>query len=1051
MQSESQLHLIRVRFASSSFLLRRVSVLVIVSFVVLLSSLEPAKVSSFTLQMGLLKVGVPQPWEKSKKNLRYVRQAGVRQFISQYNKVKDLKGDELLWGDEIEYGIFHVDHDKKEIRLCLRAKEIMDILNEKESTHRHHVEGCNWVPEYGAWMIESIPSRPYSGFAIDLLRVERNMRLRRRRLLTALSDNEIAPTVATFPLLGALGDDGTYPPTKVGGPKTESEYIGDDIINPHPRFGTLTQNIRMRRGEKVNIRVPLFRDLNTPEYKNYSPIKGVEGCCGSDSLQVWRYGKGDASMEKYGRDFVVVGCSDSPNDGSVRLKKWLVDVQIPGCLGLFYRSSPGVIVADADWPRNGDVVVGHEISDIPGWIRLQNGYYLPITSDDGKVTFLRQVSTEVRSSNLEKKSLGSTTPMFRSSMEGLDDPNGSNLTSLLQDKLTLGPSVISKKTNQALDILKEEGTTDVVENEIGKRPCIHMDAMAFGMGCCCLQITFQAKDIEESRFMYDQLAVVAPIMMALTASTPILKGRLADTDCRWGIISESVDDRTLAERGRVTNEDCSNPELAGKGVRRIYKSRYDCISTYIYQGSNKDGDGMENRVLNMYNDIPVPIDEEYYMQLRDSGVDPALSQHIAHLFIRDPLVIFDGAVEELDDETQTEHFESIQSTNWQTVRWKPPPPRNNPNDPHIGWRTEFRSMEMQMTDFENAAFTVFIVLFTRTILTFDLNLYIPISRVDTNMQRAHSRNASAKGKFFFRRHMAPLEEGDDGYGVKYTSMFSRVASTSALSAELLEGEDDGSTSTTTSSTRNATTATTTAATTTATTTATAATATTTTFTTMNSTGLLDENGTNMKRKKAPVARGSSDEENSFEEMTMKEIMTGKGDYFPGLIPLVRAYLDHINADDVAHAQISKYLDFIELRSKGELVTPATWMRNFVRNHPAYKNDSHVNQEIAYDLMMACKDIGEGKRHEKSLLGDFKISPVSTKGAYDGGVLGGESVGNDDLLKLLRRYSKRKAFNRTTKKSSEQGSSSIVSESISGSVEDDDKALDMEMDTHSLIK
>jgi glutamate--cysteine ligase catalytic subunit len=378
-------------------------------------------------------------------------------------------------------------------------------------------------------------------------------------------------------------------------------------------------------------------------------------------------------------------------------------------------------------------------------------------------------------------------------------------------------------------------------------------------------------------------------------------------------------------------------------------------------------------------------------------------------------------VEELDDETQTEHFESIQSTNWQTVRWKPPPPRNNPNDPHIGWRTEFRSMEMQMTDFENAAFTVFIVLLTRTILTFDLNLYIPISRVDTNMQRAHSRNASAKGKFFFRRHMAPLEEGDDGYGVKYTSMFARVASSSALSEELCEV--DGSTLTTTTSSS-------------------------TTFTTMNNSTGLDENGTNMKRKKAPVARGSSDEENSFEEMTMKEIMTGKGDYFPGLIPLVRAYLDHINADDVAHAQISKYLDFIELRSKGELVTPATWMRNFVRNHPAYKNDSHVNQEIAYDLMMACKDIGEGKRHEKSLLGDFKISPVSTKGAYDGGVLGGESVGNDDLLKLLRRYSKRKSFNRTTKKSSEEGSN------ISGStsnMEDDDKSLGMEMDTHSLIK
>ena len=69
-------------------------------------------------------MGVPQPWDKSKKNLRYVRKAGVRQFLSHYNRVKDLKGDELLWGDEIEYGIFHVDKEKREVRLFLRAKEV---------------------------------------------------------------------------------------------------------------------------------------------------------------------------------------------------------------------------------------------------------------------------------------------------------------------------------------------------------------------------------------------------------------------------------------------------------------------------------------------------------------------------------------------------------------------------------------------------------------------------------------------------------------------------------------------------------------------------------------------------------------------------------------------------------------------------------------------------------------------------------------------------------------------------------------------------------------
>ena len=58
------------------------------------------------------------------------------------------------------------------------------------------------------------------------------------------------------------------------------------------------------------------------------------------------------------------------------------------------------------------------------------------------------------------------------------------------------------------------------------------------------------------------------------------------------------------------------------------------------------------------------------------------------------------------------------------MRFKPPPP-NSP----IGWRVEFRSMEVQLTDFENAAFTVFIVLLTRAILSFNLNLYIPITKV----------------------------------------------------------------------------------------------------------------------------------------------------------------------------------------------------------------------------------------------------------------------------------------------------------------------------------
>ena len=39
--------------------------------------------------------------------------------------------------------------------------------------------------------------------------------------------------------------------------------------------------------------------------------------------------------------------------------------------------------------------------------------------------------------------------------------------------------------------------------------------------------------------------------MALTASAPIFRGYLADTDVRWHVISSAVDDRTPEERGEV--------------------------------------------------------------------------------------------------------------------------------------------------------------------------------------------------------------------------------------------------------------------------------------------------------------------------------------------------------------------------------------------------------------------------------------------------------------------------------------------------------------------
>eukprot|EP00752_Nemacystus_decipiens_P005836 g5272.t1 len=440
-------------------------------------------------------------------------------------------------------------------------------------------------------------------------------------------------------------------------------------------------------------------------------------------------------------------------------------------------------------------------------------------------------------------------------------------------------------------------------------PSIAMDTTAFGSGCCCLQVTCQARDIEESRYMFDQLAVLSPIMLALSAATPMHKGRLADTDVRWDTISLCADDRTAEEMSSLhepITEDLSSRRASSdeaRGVRnsparRQPKSRYGSISTFIYNCCGSDA----CNVMDNYNDVDCPVDESSHRALLEQGLDPVLSKHVAHLFTRDPLVVFEGKIEEVDDTSEIHHFESIQSTVWQTVRWKPPPQRANPNDPHIGWRTEFRTLEIQLTDFENAAYAIFVVLVTRAILAFGLNLYIPVSKVDDNMRRAHARDAATKGRFFFRGNAGfarpPAREGC-GPGSKYRPCVDEAQS-------------------------------------------------------------------------------------GYEEMTILEILEGKGD-FVGLLPVVHAYLEHTNAGRSTIDDVDGYLDHLRKRAAGEVMTTAAWLRHFVRSHPGYRMDSVVTDEIAYDLVMACQEIGLGKRTCPELLGDRTIQEFSGDEAWGGGL------------------------------------------------------------------
>ncbi|XP_071442481.1 glutamate--cysteine ligase catalytic subunit isoform X1 [Hetaerina americana] len=493
--------------------------------------------------MGLLSEGSPLSWEETKRRSEYVRKHGIIQFINLYHKLRDRQGDILKWGDEVEYMIVKFDDGNKTARLSLRAAEILEVFhNEHDSLPEKDEARCLWHPEYAAYMLEATPGHPYGGLLAHFNVVEANMRYRREQAAKLMHPGERLMTLTSFPRIGCPAFTEPVHPTKPTSGATRSLFFPDEAIFPgHPRFKTLTRNIRQRRGEKVAINLPIFKDVKTP-----SPF--VE-------------------------DYLLYG-------------------------------------------------------------------------DDG----------EARRAALPDH--------------------------------------------------------------------VYLDAMGFGMGCCCLQLTFQACNINEARTLYDQLAPLCPILLALTAASPFHRGLITDVDCRWNVISGAVDCRTRQERGLLP---------LGPNERRIPKSRYDSISSYISPQGEK------------YNDVPLVLDEDAYKQLSEAGIDPLLARHIAHLFIRDTVSLFEERLNQ-DDSKDSDHFENIQSTNWQTMRFKPPPPNSS-----IGWRVEFRPCEVQITDFENAAVVCFVVLLTRVILSYQLDLIIPISKVDDNMQKAQKRNAIQSEKFWFRK------------------------------------------------------------------------------------------------------------------------------------------------------------------------------------------------------------------------------------------------------------------------------------------------------------
>ena len=63
-------------------------------------------------------------------------------------------------------------------------------------------------------------------------------------------------------------------------------------------------------------------------------------------------------------------------------------------------------------------------------------------------------------------------------------------------------------------------------------------------------------------------------------------------------------------------------------------------------------------------------------------------------------------------------------------------------------------------------------------------------------------------------------------------------------------------------------------------------------------------------------------------MTISDIVNAN-DEFPGIIPLIKDYLNNLDVDVVTQCTIKQYLRLIEGRAKEELMTTASYVRIYL--------------------------------------------------------------------------------------------------------------------------
>lgn len=280
--------------------------------------------------------------------------------------------------------------------------------------------------------------------------------------------------------------------------------------------------------------------------------------------------------------------------------------------------------------------------------------------------------------------------------------------------------------NEIDNVVASSSIMDITDQGVAKATGpndIYMDAMVFGMGMGCIQTTFSCVDEAEARYLYDQITVLSPLFLAMTAATVAHRGIMSELTTRWNVLSQAVDDRRDEEHSKIPF------------------SRFSTVSLFI----SKEAYLVEN--YGRLNDVKVPSYPQVYEACLHAGLDRIIARHFAAIFVRDALVAFEEDLEQVNIHKTDAHFEAFQSTNWNTVRFKPPP--CNGGSYPIPWRVEFRCCESQMRNDECISLVTLMATTVRMILRERWNLYMPMSLVHENMDASHTQDAITKQRFHF--------------------------------------------------------------------------------------------------------------------------------------------------------------------------------------------------------------------------------------------------------------------------------------------------------------